>query len=205
MADALSKNKKTTKKKVKLSCLLGFRSNLNVIFVSIMSSYTVLYHWCGCLSCCCKITGRKIKMPKKSFHPPSRLINRPHYTENLSWNFSYSVKLPLHQCSQWDDVQFFWWKSYFAEQHYCLHCACITFVIFAYLRHWVLALLKSTFIAGKRNRDFSVVLYMHTILIQNQQTNVSLCFFCVWHQGKDTVEHKTKSFLLLEREHTRNL
>lgn len=101
MADTLSK------KNHKLSCLLGLGSSLYVTFVSITSSYMVLYCWCGCLSCCCKITGGKIKTPKKSFHPLSRLINRPHYTENLSWNVSYSVKLPLHQCSQWDDMPFF--------------------------------------------------------------------------------------------------
>lgn len=149
MADTLSK------KKHKLSCLLGLGSSLYVTFVSITSSYMVLYRWCGCLSCCCKITGGKIKTPKKSFHPLSRLINRPHYTENLSWNVSYSVKLPLHQCSQWDDMPFFGGRAIFAEQHCCLRGICITFVIFIYLHCWVLALLKSTFIAGKRNGEIS--------------------------------------------------
>lgn len=49
----------------------------------------------------------------------------------------------------------FWWKSYLAEQHCCLRGICITFVIFIYLHCWVLALLKSTFIAGKRNGEIS--------------------------------------------------
>lgn len=57
----------------------------------------------------------------------------------------------------------------------------------------------------EKRGDFSVVLCMHKILIQNQQTNVSLCFFCAWHQDKYPVVRKTKSSLLLEREHTRNV